>query len=94
MGPGRAPENHPLTRNNEIRPGWLRLLQNFPDRFVVGGDQFIASPSVRGMGPGLIFSQRAPMIRERTRVFLKTLSPDLSRKIAVENATRLYRLKD
>lgn len=94
MGPGRAPENHPLTRSNEIRPGWLRLLQNFPDRFVIGGDQFLARPSLKGGGPGMIFSQRAPMIRERTKAFLSALPADLSRKIAMENAMRLYRLKD
>ena len=94
MAPGRAPQNHPLTRSNEIRPGWLRLLQDFPDRFVIGGDQFLAPPSLKGGGPGMIFSQRAPMIRERTKAFLSALPADLSRKIAMENAMRLYRLKD
>lgn len=94
MAPGRAPRNHPLGSNRELRPEWKRLLEDFSDRFVIGGDQFIASPSVRGMGPGMIFSQRAPMIRERTKAFLSALPPELYRKIAVENATRLYRLKD
>ena len=94
LAPGRAPQNHPLSRDNEIRPGWLQLLRDFPDRFVIGGDQFFVSPSVRGGGPGVEFSQRAPMNRERTRVFLAALPADLSRKIALENAIRLYRLKD
>ena len=93
MAPGRAPENHPLTREGEIRPQWLRLLLDFPDRFVIGGDQFIASLSVRGEGPGLTFSQRAPITRERTRTFLERLPPDLYRKIAYENAIRLYGLE-
>ncbi|MBI2999914.1 MAG: amidohydrolase family protein [Deltaproteobacteria bacterium] len=94
MAPGRAPQNHPLTRGGEIRPDWLRLLRDFPDRFVIGGDQFFVSPSVRGGGPAVAFSQRAPMIRERTRAFLEALSPDLARKIAYENAVRLYKLRD
>ena len=94
MAPGRAPQNHPLTRSNEIRPGWMRLLQDFSDRFVIGGDQFLVSPSVQGRGPGIEFSQRAPIVRERSKRFLAALPPELSRKIAVENATRLYRLKD
>lgn len=94
MAPGRAPQNHPLTRSNEIRPGWMRLLQDFSDRFVIGGDQFLVSPSVQGRGPGIEFSQRAPIVRERSRRFLAALSPELYRKIAVENATRLYKLKD
>ena len=93
MAPGRAPENHPLTREGEIRPQWLRLLGDFPDRFVIGGDQFIASSSVRGEGPGLTFSKRAPITRERTRTFLERLPPDLYRKIAYENAIRLYGLE-
>lgn len=94
MAPGRAPQNHPMTRSNEIRPGWMRLLRDFSDRFVIGGDQFFAAPSIRGTGPGVLFSQRAPIVRERTRRFLAALPPELYRKIAVENATRLYRLKD
>ncbi|MBI4590180.1 MAG: amidohydrolase family protein [Candidatus Rokubacteria bacterium] len=94
MGPGRAPQNHPLTPARTIKPEWLRLLQDFPDRFVIGGDQFIASPSLRGAGPGLVFSQRAPATRERTRAFLDALPPDLARKIGYGNAIRLYKLKD
>lgn len=93
MAPGRAPQNHPLGPGKEVGSGWLRLLQDFPDRFVIGGDQFFVSPSVQGGGPGVFFSQRAPMIRERTRVFLTALPADLSRKIGFENASRLYRLK-
>ena len=94
MGPGRAPQNHPLTKGGEIRPDWLRLLRDFPDRFVIGGDQFFVSPSVRGGGPAIAFSQRAPMIRERTRAFLEALPPDLASKIGYENAIRLYKLRD
>ncbi len=94
LAPGRAPQNHPLNKDNEIRPGWLQLLRDFPDRFVIGGDQFLVSPSVRGGGPGVEFSQRAPIVRERTRLFLAALPADLSRKIALENAIRLYGLKD
>jgi hypothetical protein len=94
MGPGRAPQNHPMTRAGEIRPEWLGLLREFPDRFVIGGDQFIASPSVRAAGPGMLFSRRAPMIRERTREFLTALPADLAGKIARENAARLYKLRD
>lgn len=94
MGPGRAPQNHPLTRAGEIKPEWLRLLQDFPDRFVMGGDQFFVSPSVTGAGPGVVFSQRAPTVRERTRVFLGALPPDLARRIGYENAIRLYKLTD
>jgi predicted TIM-barrel fold metal-dependent hydrolase len=92
MGPGRAPQNHPLTMPGELKPEWLRLLQDFPDRFVLGSDQFILSPGTRGSGPGLTFAQRAPLIRQRTRMLLEALPPDLARKIGHENAIRLYKL--
>lgn len=94
MAPGRAPQNHPMTRAKEIRPEWMRLLRDFPDRFVIGGDQFFPSPSLKGSGPGITFSQRAPMVRERTRAFLAALPPELYAKIALENARRVYKLKD
>jgi hypothetical protein len=94
MGPGRAPENHPLTGDGRIKAEWLRLLQDFPDRFVIGGDQFIASPAARGTGPGMTFAQRAAMIRQRTRMLLNVLPSDLARKIGYENAIRLYKLKE
>ncbi len=93
MGPAHAPQNHPLTRAGEIKPEWLRLFQDFPDRFVIGGDQFFVSPSVQRTGPGVLFSQRAPRMRERTSVFLGALPPDLARRIGYENAIRLYKLK-
>jgi predicted TIM-barrel fold metal-dependent hydrolase len=94
MTPGRVAANHPLTPAGAITPAWRRLLGDFPDRFVIGADQFIASPRVQGSGPGLMFAQVAPRVRERTRTFLEALPGDLARRIAHENATRLYRLRD
>ena len=91
--PGRAPWNHPLTPAMEIKPPWLRLLQDFPDRFVIGGDQFFTAPKVGGSGPGFFFSQRAPVSRKRTMAFLSLLPQDLARKIGYENAIRLYKLE-
>ena len=78
----------------EINPEWLKLLREFPDRFVIGGDQFIASPQLQGVGPGLTFAAIAPVIRERTRQFLVSLPPDVARKVAYENAMRLYKLPE
>lgn len=94
MAPGRAPQNHPLNEAGEIRADWMRLLRDFSDRFVIGGDQFFISSTVRGGGPGTTFAQRAPIVRQRTKLFLAALPVDLYRKVAFENAVRLYRLKD
>lgn len=93
MMPARAPQNHLLTPGGAPRPEWLALLQEFPTRFVIGGDQFLASPAHRGSGPGLTFAQRAASIRQRTRAFLAALPSGLARQIAVENAVRLYKLE-
>jgi predicted TIM-barrel fold metal-dependent hydrolase len=93
LAPGRVPQNHPLLPGGALRPEWLDLFREFSDRFVIGADTFIVSPSVRGGGPGVIFAQRAPMIRQRTRAFLAALPADLARKIGAENARRLYKLE-
>ena len=81
-----------FTPDGEINPDWLKLLKDFPDRFVIGGDQFIASPKMTGGGPGLTFTKGAPMTRERTAKFLAALPADLASKIGIENAQRLYKL--
>ncbi len=46
------------------------------------------------MGPGLAFASMAPVIREKTRQFLASLPPDVARKVAYENAMRLYKLTE
>lgn len=93
MTPGRAPRNHPLDPTGQVKPEWLQLLNDFPDRFVIGGDQFFASAAA-GQGPGSVFAQRAGPMRQRINMFLAALPEALARKIASENATRLYQLKD
>lgn len=89
---GRAPQNHPLRPAGALKPEWRQLLQDFADRFVIGTDQFIAAPGAHGRGPGLMFAQHAPRIRERAMMLLEALPQDLSREIGYENAMRLYRL--
>ena len=93
MSPGRAPRNHPLTPAGQVKPEWLELLADFSDRFVIGGDQFFASPTA-GSGPGSVFAQRSGMMRERINLFLSALPEALARKIASENARRIYKLQD
>jgi len=89
-----VPKNLALSAGGEISPEWMDAFREFPDRFVIGGDQFFASPRLQGPGPGLVFAQRAPVIRRRTIDFLHRLPPDLAPKMAHENAVRLYKLKE
>jgi hypothetical protein len=80
------PDNCPLDRpfiRSPIKPEWLELIRDFPDRFVIGSDQFNASPKSersrphRSMGP---------------RMFMDQLPEGLARKVGIENAARIYNL--
>lgn len=93
MAPARAPQNHPLTPDGQVKLEWLQVLSDFSDRFVIGGDQFFAGAGIR-QGPGTNFAQRAREIRQRTNMFLAALPESLARKIGYDNALRLYKLKE
>lgn len=71
---------HPVTRprmpDGRIKPGWLAMPRDFPDRFVMGSDTFV----VDGTGP-----------MEAVRRFVDILPPELALPVARENAMRLYR---
>jgi predicted TIM-barrel fold metal-dependent hydrolase len=60
-----------------VRPEWLAMLRDFPDRFVVGSDQFFGENTER---------------LDRARKFVDALPPDLALRIGRDNALRLYRL--
>jgi predicted TIM-barrel fold metal-dependent hydrolase len=88
--PGQAPQNFPLLPIGRIKPDWMSLLQDFPSRFVLGGDQFITPPAGGRGGPAAMFSQQAPMTRQRTEAFLNALPADLARKIGLDNVMSIY----
>lgn len=77
MQPGR---NSPLANgaSGAIKPEWLKLFQDFSDRFVVGTDQHYPEPL-----PG-------PQRWEAVVLLLNQLPDGLRQKIGMENATRLY----
>lgn len=67
----------------QILPEWLALFRQFPDRFVVGADEFI---NVGGGG-----YKKPPFFKETWKT-LQSLPPDLLRKLGRDNAARIYRL--
>ena len=71
--------NSPLVdgASSTIKPEWLRLFEDFPDRFVVGTDQHYPEP------PG-------PQRWQAIVLLLNQLPDGLRQKIARENAERLY----
>ena len=93
MALARQPQNFPLTQTGGVKPEWRSLLEEFPDRFVIGGDQFFVAPGQRG-GHAVTVSQRSGTMRQRINRFLAALPEPLARKIGYENAIRIYRIKD
>ena len=67
----------PLTRDGTVRPDWLTLLRAFPDRFMIGSDQFLDEGTER-----LALARR----------LVDALPADIARFVASENARRIYRL--
>jgi predicted TIM-barrel fold metal-dependent hydrolase len=72
--------NSPLANgaSGAIKPEWLQLFQDFPERFVLGSDQHYPEPL-----PG-------PQRWEAVVLLLNQLPDGLRQKIAMENAARLY----
>jgi predicted TIM-barrel fold metal-dependent hydrolase len=72
--------NYPLDANGKIKPEYLRLFTEYPDRFVIGSDQHYPEP-------------RAAQQRWQTVVNLfNQLPADVRKKIGTENAARVYPL--
>ena len=90
IGRGGHVQNNPLAPEG-LKPQWMEVSREFPDRFVIGGDQFFAPPGNRGLVSK--FAKAGAAIRKRTNVFLSRLPPDIARKIAYENAIHIYKLK-
>lgn len=65
----------PLSDDGMLKPGWAALLRAFPDRFVIGSDQFFDDP------PGRI---------TRARLIVDALPPDVARMIVTDNVKHIY----
>lgn len=68
-----------------LKAPWLKLLEDFPDRFMLGSDFFNAASGSAGRGPD-------EQALRNFRKFLEQLSPPLAVSIAHGNAEKLYRL--
>lgn len=77
------PGRNPIMADGKIKPDWLKLFQDFPDRFVIGSDQHY--------GP---MPPKSPSRWQATVLLLNQLPADLRRKIGTENALHIYAAKD
>lgn len=83
VGRESRPETGLLTADG-IRAEWVDLIRAFPDRFVIGSDQFHASPRS---------PQRWPQRADGARRLLDRLPGEVARLVAQDNAIRIYRLQ-
>lgn len=80
-------EARPLTEDFRIKPEWLNLIRTYPARFVIGSDQFYASPRF----PKQIGPPRGKGVE--TEHLLTVLPPELANKVGYENAIHLFKIK-
>jgi predicted TIM-barrel fold metal-dependent hydrolase len=76
-------KNSPLANGatGAIKPEWLKLIQDFSDRFVMGTDQHYPMPKA------------GPQRWQADVLLLNQIPGEARRKIAAENAVRIYHLK-
>ena len=70
--------NYPLGTNGKLKPEWLKLFTDFPDRFLIGSDQHYPEPKgedKRWQEVILLFNQ---------------LPADVQKKIGTENIAAIY----
>jgi len=75
--------NRMVDREWNIKPEWLRLLSDHPDRFMIGTDEFIQTAGGRTRPQDSFYE---------TWSILDQLAPDLARKVGRDNAARVYKL--
>jgi len=73
------PGKDPPIADGKLKPEWLKLYQDFPDRFLIGSDQHFDPPAT------------VPLARaQQNALLLNQLPEGLRRKIGMENALAIY----
>jgi hypothetical protein len=75
--------NRIVDANWQVRPDWIQLISEFPDRFMIGGDEFIG---ISGRTP------RRPQSFEETWRILSQFPSTLATQVGRDNAARIYNL--
>jgi hypothetical protein len=78
---------------NGVLPEWRSFISQYADRFLYGSDAFMIAAGGGGGGPGAFFAQRNINKLALHNRILAALPPEVSRKIAVDNPSRLYGLR-
>ena len=72
-------KNPVIAVDGKIKPEWLKLFQDFPDRFLIGSDQIYPLPQ-----------PSEPQRWQAIVLLFNQLPADLRKKIGLDNPTRLY----
>ncbi len=80
---GRVFPNRIVDLDRRIKPDWLRLITEFPDRIMLGADEFV--------GPGPEKAKLAASF-ESTWAIIDQLPEDIAAKIGGDNARRVFNL--
>ena len=83
VGNGGPMPNRIIDKQGQIQAEWLALISDYPDRFMIGGDEFVGIP---GRTPN------RPQSFAETWPILDQLPPDLAQKVGRDNAARIYNL--
>ena len=70
--------NYPIAADGKIKPEWLKLFTEFPDRFVIGSDQHYPEP------------KDADKRWQETILLFNQLPADVRKKIGTENIASIY----
>lgn len=73
----KAPGKNFLMADGKIKPDWLKLFEDFPDRFIIGSDQHYPEPE-------------GPARWEQVVLLFNQLPADLRRSIGTENVAHIY----
>jgi len=76
--------------HGELDPAWIRLFERFPDRFMTGSDPVWPPGSAMRWDVGDTGWDKLGRFLSYHRRWLRQLSPDLARKIRLENALDFY----
>jgi hypothetical protein len=66
-----------LMSSGKVKPEWLKLFEDFPDRFIIGSDQHYPEPN-------------GPQRWEEAVLLFNQLPANLRKRIGTENAAHIY----
>lgn len=86
MGSKGVDRDHTPMDEGGVRPEWLAVFRDFPDRFVIGSENFVGETGARGGPPSGLTRDST----SNSRSLLEALPKDLAERIANKNALKIY----